>query len=50
MSSTTTDRSEIKKFINKVIEKDYKSAHNNLSRAIDKKITREIINNNIKLF
>ena len=42
--------SNIKKFINKVIDKDYKNAHMHLSSAIDKKIKRQIINNNIKLF
>lgn len=46
----TAEKKDIKNFINKVIEKDYKNAHVNLSQAIDKKIKREIINNNIKLF
>ena len=41
---------DVKGFINNIIDKDYKKAHENLSRTIDKKIKREIINNNINLF
>ncbi len=40
----------IKKFINKLIEKDYKNAHVNLSNIINDKIKRQMINNNTNLF
>jgi hypothetical protein len=43
-------KTTIKKFINKVIDKDYKTAHENLSNAISSKIKQQIINNNIDLF
>jgi len=50
MSKTAEPRKEVKSFINNIIDKDYKKAHENLSRAVDRKIKREIINNNINLF
>lgn len=40
----------IKSFINNIIAKDYKNAHEKLSTAINNKIKRQIINNNIDLF
>lgn len=50
MSKSLEVTKEVKSFINNIIDKDYKKAHGNLSRAVDKKIKREIINNNITLF
>lgn len=50
MSKTLEIKKDVKSFINNIIDKDYKKAHGNLSHAIDKKIKREIINNNINLF
>lgn len=50
MSKSLEVTKEVKNFINNIIDKDYKKAHGNLSRAVDKKIKREIINNNINLF
>jgi|ETNvirenome_6_30_1030629.scaffolds.fasta_scaffold02763_4 hypothetical protein len=50
MSKSLEVTKEVKSFINNIIDKDYKKAHGNLSRAVDKKIKREIINNNINLF
>lgn len=41
---------DIKKFINQIINKDYKSAHRHLSGSINGKIKQQIINNNIDLF
>jgi hypothetical protein len=40
----------IKKFINQIINKNYKSAHKDLSSSINGKIKQQIINNNIDLF
>ena len=51
MSRQTLDvKKDVKSFINNIIDKNYSKAHGNLSHAIDKKIKREIINNNINLF
>lgn len=50
MSQAIEVKKDVKNFINNIIDKEYKKAHGNLSRAIDKKIKREIINNNINLF
>ena len=36
--------------LSNIIEKDYKTAHENLSNAISGKIKQQIINNNIDLF
>jgi hypothetical protein len=40
----------IKSFINNIIAKDYKNAHEKLSTVINDKIKQQIINNNIDLF
>tara|TARA_R110001599_G_scaffold350819_1_gene581542 strand:- start:1759 stop:1911 length:153 start_codon:yes stop_codon:yes gene_type:complete len=50
MSQTLDTKKDVKGFINNIIDKNYKKAHGNLSSAVDKKIKREIINNNINLF
>ncbi len=51
MSKQTLNvKKDVKSFINNIIDKNYSKAHDNLSRSIDKKIKREIINNNINLF
>ena len=43
-------KSDIRKFIGNVMDKNYKNASNNLSEVIDQKIKQQIINNNINLF
>ena len=41
---------DIKSFINKVLDKDYKQAHTHITDAINKKIKQQMINNNTTLF
>ncbi len=41
---------DIKGFINKVIDKNFKQAHDHLSNAVNKKIKQQMINNNTTLF
>ena len=43
-------KKDIKSFINKVLDKDYKSAHSHLTNAVNKKIKQQMINNNTTLF
>ncbi len=43
-------KTEIKKFITNVMDRDYKKASSNLSNIVDKKIERKILNNNISIF
>jgi|TARA_X000001388_G_C2176035_1_gene101693 ribosomal protein S20 len=43
-------KTEIKKFISNVIDRDYKKASSNLSTIVDKKMERKILNNNISIF
>lgn len=43
-------KTEIKKFVSNVIDRDYKKASSNLSTIVDKKMERKIINNNISIF
>ena len=42
-------KSDIRKFIGNVMDKNYKNASNNLSEVIDQKIKQQIINNNINI-
>ena len=44
------EKSDIRKFIGNVMDKNYKNASNNLSEVIDQKIKQQIINNNINIF
>jgi len=50
MSQAVQIKKDVKSFINNIIDKEYKKAHDNLSRVVNKKIKHEIINNNINLF
>ena len=43
-------KKEIVKFIDKVINKDYKNADSHLNKAISGKIKTEMINNNTTIF
>jgi hypothetical protein len=43
-------KTEIKKFVSNVIDRDYKKASSNLSTIVDKKMERKILNNNISIF
>tara|TARA_R110000796_G_C14351645_1_gene411679 strand:+ start:528 stop:680 length:153 start_codon:yes stop_codon:yes gene_type:complete len=43
-------KTDIRKFIGNVMNKDYQNASNNLSEVIDQKIKQQIINNNINIF
>ena len=43
-------KTEIKKFVSNVIDRNYKKASSNLSTVVDKKIERKILNNNISIF
>ena len=43
-------KTEIKKFVSNVIDRDYKKASSNLSTIVGKKMERKIINNNISIF
>jgi|TARA_R110000787_G_scaffold60226_1_gene136681 hypothetical protein len=43
-------KQDIKKFINNVMNRHYKSASTDLSTVIDKKIEQKILNNNINIF
>jgi len=43
-------KTDIKKFIDNVMRRDYQKSSNNLSDVIDQKIKQKIINNNIKIF
>jgi|TARA_B100001093_G_C25998214_1_gene664495 ribosomal protein S20 len=43
-------KTDIKKFIDNVMKRDYQKSSNNLSDVIDQKIKQKIINNNIKIF
>tara|TARA_R100000951_G_scaffold55574_1_gene46721 strand:+ start:501 stop:653 length:153 start_codon:yes stop_codon:yes gene_type:complete len=43
-------KTDIKKFIDNVMKRDYHKSSNNLSDVIDQKIKQKIINNNIKIF
>ena len=40
----------LKKFINNIINRDYKKASSDLSNVIDKKMEQKILNNNINIF
>ena len=46
----TNIKTDIKKFVNKVLDKDYKQAHTHLTDAVNKKIKQQMINNNTTLF
>ncbi len=51
MSNKTLEvKSDIKSFINKILDKDYKSAHSHITNAVNKKIKQQMINNNTTLF
>ena len=51
MSNKNTNfKTDIKSFVNKVLEKDYKQAHTHLTNAVNKKIKQQMINNNTTLF
>ena len=43
-------KQNIKKFINNVMNRDYKKASSDLSHVVDKKIEQKILNNNINIF
>ena len=43
-------KQNIKKFINNVMNRQYKSASSDLSTVIDNKIEQKILNNNINIF
>jgi ribosomal protein S20 len=43
-------KTNIKKFINNIINRDYKKASSDLSTVIDKKMEQKILNNNINIF
>ena len=43
-------KTDIKKFIDNNMKRDYQKSSNNLSDVIDQKIKQKIINNNIKIF
>lgn len=45
-----TVKTEIKKFISNVMDRNYKKASSNLSTIVDRKIERKILNNNISIF
>ena len=40
----------LKKFINNVMNRNYKKASSDLSNAINKKMEQKILNNNINIF
>lgn len=44
--SDLNPKKNISNFINNIMDKKYKSAHNDLNNAINKKIKQQIINNN----
>tara|TARA_R100000278_G_scaffold67110_1_gene53472 strand:- start:690 stop:845 length:156 start_codon:yes stop_codon:yes gene_type:complete len=46
----TNIKTDIKKFVNKVLDKDYKQAHTHITDAVNKKIKQQMINNNTTLF
>lgn len=46
MKKDTSATADIKQFINNVIDRKYNAAHSNLNDAVNKKIKRQIINNN----
>ena len=43
-------KQNIKKFINNVMNRNYKQASYDLSHVVDKKIEQKILNNNINIF
>ena len=43
-------KTNLKNFINNVMNRKYKSASSDLSTIIDKKIEQKILNNNINIF
>lgn len=43
-------KTNIKKFISNVMNREYKKASSDLSTVIDKKIEQKILNNNINIF
>ena len=43
-------KTNIKKFISNVINREYKKASSDLSTVINKKIEQKILNNNINIF
>ena len=43
-------KTNIKKFINNVLNRQYKNASSDLSTVIDKKMEQKILNNNINIF
>tara|TARA_R100000773_G_C4149186_1_gene72065 strand:+ start:341 stop:490 length:150 start_codon:yes stop_codon:yes gene_type:complete len=49
MSKDKTHKNLVK-FIDKIINKDYKNAHLHLNNAIQGKIKQKIINNNTSIF
>ena len=50
MSAKIETKKDIRNFINKVLDKDYKSAHSHITNAVNKKIKQQMINNNTTLF
>ena len=43
-------KTNLKNFINNIINRDYKKASSDLSNVIDKKMEQKILNNNINIF
>ena len=43
-------KTNIKNFINNIINRDYKKASSDLSNVVDKKMEQKILNNNINIF
>ena len=43
-------KTNLKKFINNIINRDYKKASSDLSNVINKKMEQKILNNNINIF
>ena len=50
MREAVKTKKSITQFIDKIINKDYKGAHLNLTKAINGKIKQQMINNNTTLF
>ena len=43
-------KTNLKNFINNIINRDYKKASSNLSDVVNKKMEQKILNNNINIF
>lgn len=43
-------KKNLTQFIDNIIKKDYKSAHNDITTVINKKIKQQMINNNTTIF